>query len=145
MNSKLALTRFIFLAALLLVARGHESQAQDSQPRRGPTDYAEVITKLKSAVRHEVEQKQLPAFSISIVDGDKHVWAEGFGFQDAEKKVPATADSVYRVGSVSKLFTDIAVMQLVDEKKLDLDVPVQDICPHLLRRTHSRFPSRCGN
>ena len=125
MNSKSARTMVFFLTVLLPAARVDISLAQESQPRRGPTDFTAAISKLKSAVRHEVEQKQLPAFSISLVDGEKHVWAEGFGFQDAEKKVPATADSVYRVGSVSKLFTDIAVMQLVDEKKLDLDVPVQ--------------------
>jgi len=101
------------------------------QPPAPVTDYTAVIDKLKSAVRHEVEQKQLPAFSISLVDKDRVVWADGFGFQDAEKKVPATADSVYRVGSVSKLFTDIAVMQLVESGKLDLDAPIQNYVPDL--------------
>lgn len=101
------------------------------QPPAPATDYTTVIDKLESAIRHEVEQKQLPAFSISLVDKDRVVWAEGYGFQDAEKKVPATADSVYRVGSVSKLFTDIAVMQLVESGKLDLDAPIQKYVPDL--------------
>src|SRR6185369_3958903 len=48
----------------------------------------------------------------------------GFGFADPVKKIPATAETVYRVGSVSKLFTDIAIMQLVEQGKLDLDAPV---------------------
>ena len=97
-------------------------------------DDAAVIDKLRSAIRHEVQQKQLPAFSISLVDKDRVVWADGFGFQDAQKNVPATADTVYRVGSVSKLFTDIAVMQLVETGELDLEVPiqtyVQELKPH---------------
>ncbi|MBI1311511.1 serine hydrolase [bacterium] len=97
--------------------------------RSTAADYAPAIEKLQAAVRHEVEQKQLPAFSISLVDSDKVVWAGGFGFQDAARKVPATADTVYRVGSVSKLFTDIAVMQLVDAGQLDLDVSVQTYLP----------------
>ncbi len=92
-------------------------------------DYGPAIERLKSAVRYEVEQKELPAFSISLVDRDQVVWADGFGFQDAEKKVPVTAETVYRVGSVSKLFTDIAVLQLVEERKLDLDAPVQQFLP----------------
>lgn len=96
-----------------------------------PTDYSRVIAKLESAIRYEVEQKQLPAFSISLVDQDRVVWADGFGFQDADKKVPATAKTVYRVGSISKLFTDIAVMRLVEEGKLDLDAPIQQYLPEL--------------
>ncbi|MBX3420956.1 MAG: serine hydrolase [Pirellulaceae bacterium] len=92
-------------------------------------DYSPAIEKLKSAVRYEIEHKQLPALSISLVDQDRVVWADGFGFQDAEKKVPATADTVYRVGSVSKLFTDIAVLQLVEEGQLDLDAPIQQYLP----------------
>ena len=93
------------------------------------TATAPVVEKLRAAVRYEVEQKELPAFSISLIDRDQIVWADGFGFQDAEKKIPATAETVYRVGSVSKLFTDIAVMQLVEEGKIDLDAPVQQYLP----------------
>lgn len=97
---------------------------------RAEVDYTDAVNRLKAAVRYEVDQKQLPAFSISLVDGSRLVWAEGFGFQDAERKIPATAKSIYRVGSVSKLFTDIAVMQLVEEGLLDLDIPVQSYLPH---------------
>lgn len=92
-------------------------------------DYAPAIEKLKAAVRYEVAEKDLPAFSISMVDRDQVVWADGFGFQDAEKKSPATAETVYRVGSISKLFTDIAVVQLAEEGKLDLDAPIQNYLP----------------
>ena len=100
-----------------------------SPPAPYQGDYIDAVAKLKVAVKYEVEQKQLPAFSISIIDGSRVVWSEGFGYQDAEKKVLATKNTVYRVGSVSKLFTDIAVMQLVEQGKLDLDTPVQDYLP----------------
>jgi CubicO group peptidase (beta-lactamase class C family)/D-alanyl-D-alanine dipeptidase len=93
------------------------------------TKYMQAIEKLKAAVEYEVERKELPAFSISLVDDDRIVWADGFGFQDAEKKQPATARTVYRVGSISKLFTDIAVMQLVEAGELDLDKPIQEYLP----------------
>jgi CubicO group peptidase (beta-lactamase class C family)/D-alanyl-D-alanine dipeptidase len=129
MNKKLVLKSFLIVAAFLQAACAQELCAQESRSRSGQTDYALVIGKLKSAIQHEVEQKQIPAFSISLVNGPKQVWAEGFGFQDASRKVPATADTVYRVGSVSKLFTDIAVMQLVDAGRLDLDKPVETYLP----------------
>ncbi len=70
------------------------------------SDYSAAIEKLSIAIRHEVESKQLPAFSIALIENDKTVWSAGFGHQDADKKIPATPDTDYRVGSVSKLFTD---------------------------------------
>ena len=49
------------------------------------------------------------ALSIALVDDQKVVWARGYGFQDPKRKTPATARTVYRVGSVSKLFPDLAL------------------------------------
>ncbi len=92
-------------------------------------DYTSAIERLSDAIEHEVQSKQLPAFSIALVDDDTTVWSAGFGHQDSEKTVPATADTVYRVGSVSKLFTDIAVMQLVESEQVNLDAPVQNCLP----------------
>ncbi len=100
-----------------------------TQPPESSTDYREAIEKLKVAIEYEVEQKHLPAFSISLVDNNQVVWSSGFGYQDAEQKTQATAETVYRVGSVSKLFTDIALLQLVDDGKLDLDANVQSYLP----------------
>lgn len=104
------------------------------------TDYTSAIEKLTRAIRYEVEQKQLPALSIALVDGDRTVWAEGFGFQDVNKKVPATAVTVYRVGSISKLFTDIAVMQLVEQEKVELDLPVTQYVPEFTPRSPYETP-----
>ena len=94
------------------------------------TDYSVAIDRLEKAVKYEVQNKGLPALSIALVDEDKMVWSQGFGFQDAKKEAPATADTIYRVGSVSKLFTDVAMMQLVDQGRLDLDAPVQTYLPN---------------
>ncbi|MCA9173890.1 MAG: serine hydrolase [Planctomycetales bacterium] len=98
-------------------------------PAKPKPDYTTVKQKLKQAIQHEVAAKDLPAFSISLVDGGQTIWSEGFGFEDADRKRPATADTIYRVGSVSKLLTDIAVMQLVERGELKLDEPVSNILP----------------
>ncbi len=132
----------VLCLAVLFFAKGITAMADDrpSAQAAAAPDYAFVIDKLKSAIRYEVEQKRLPAFSISLVDDDQVIWAEGFGFQDANRQVPATAETVYRVGSVSKLFTDIAVMQLVEERKLDLDAPVQKYLPEFQPRNPFGIP-----
>ncbi|MCZ6795640.1 MAG: serine hydrolase [Planctomycetota bacterium] len=91
----------------------------------GPRDdYASVAEELRGLIRREIADKGIPALSIALVDGDDIVWAEGFGYADPDRKTPATAATVYRVGSVSKLFTDLAVMQLVERGEIDLDAPV---------------------
>jgi CubicO group peptidase (beta-lactamase class C family)/D-alanyl-D-alanine dipeptidase len=108
--------------AVLLLAAGAPAQERSNIPARA--DYANVAAELRSSIQKEMDEKQLPAFSIALVDRDQIVWAEGFGYQDPEHKIPATAHTIYRVGSVSKLFTDIAIMQLVEAGKIDLDAPV---------------------
>ena len=98
--------------------------AGDVQPH---ADYSEVVSQLRAMIEREHDAKGLRALSIALVDGDEVVWATGFGEQSPG--VPASAETVYRVGSVSKMFTDIAIMQLVERGEIDLDVPVQTYVP----------------
>ena len=96
--------------------------------------YAPVVTALSAYVEAEMQDKRIPGLSLALVAGNEIVWARGFGAADPERGTPATADTVYRVGSVSKLFTDIAVMQLVERGELDLDAPIQTYLPELAPR-----------
>ncbi len=66
----------------------------------------------------------IPGISISIGTKDKILWAEGFGLADIENQVPVTVISKFRIGSVSKSLTCLAVGKLVEEGKLDIDAPI---------------------
>ncbi len=116
--------KLILLLALALPAR-----VLAQAPEAPSKHYEAAIAAVDAFVAREVAEKKLPALSIALVDDQTIVWSKGYGFADAEKKTPATADTVYRVGSVSKLFTDIAVMQLVERGKIDLDAPVKKYLP----------------
>src|SRR5215203_3152221 len=91
--------------------------------------YAAAAAMLERFIAHEMADKGLPALSIALVEDQRVVWARGFGFSNPRDSVRATARTVHRVGSVSKLFTDIAVMQLVERGTLDLDAPVTRYLP----------------
>ncbi len=118
---------FALCALLLLLVLPNAVRAQ---PKTDPPKaYEPAVKALDQFIAREVDDKRLPALSIALVDDQKVIWARGYGFADAAKKKPATADTVYRVGSVSKLFTDLAVMQLVEQGKLDLDAPVTKYLP----------------
>ena len=84
--------------------------------------YELIVEKLEDAIAYEIERKDLNAISIALVNDQTIVWAQGFGYEDPNNLIPADANTVYRVGSVSKLFTDMAIMQRVEKKELDLDV-----------------------
>lgn len=100
-----------------------------------PVDYAPAIARLDSLVARVVADKRLPGLSIALVDDQRTVWSRGYGHERANPATPATSATVHRVGSVSKLFTDIAVMQLVERGVLDLDAPVSRYVGNILPAT----------
>jgi CubicO group peptidase (beta-lactamase class C family)/D-alanyl-D-alanine dipeptidase len=117
----------IFLSGV--VVRPSPTVSQSERNIAVQSNYASVAEELSKFIQHEMRDKQLPAFSIALVDDQQTVWAQGFGYTDPDKKIPATAETVYRIGSVSKLFTDIGVMQLVEQGQLNLDAPIQTYLP----------------
>jgi CubicO group peptidase (beta-lactamase class C family)/D-alanyl-D-alanine dipeptidase len=93
-----------------------------------------VVERLTAAIQHELVAKRLPALSMALVDGDRVVWQAGFGLARPTEKRAADEHTVYRVGSVSKLFADIAAMQLVEQGKLGLDEPLTTYLPEFQPR-----------
>lgn len=114
----------IFLFVLLF---GCQSQRADIPAR---ADYTSVTKALERVITREMEDKQFSAVSIALVDDQEIVWAKGFGMADPDKKTVATAETVYRIASLSKLFTDMSVMQLAEGGKIDIDAPITDYLPN---------------
>lgn len=119
------------LSALLAAWPAAAGAQQPARPDsvRADSAHAAIAAYLERFITSEMRDKSLPALSIALVDGHRIVWARGFGDADSVHHVPATAETVYRVGSVSKLFTDIGIMQLVEQQRVDLDAPVSRYLP----------------
>lgn len=73
----------------------------------------------------------IPGASVAIVENGQVVLAKGYGFADVAGKVPATADTPFRAGSISKGLTSIAVRTLVEQHRLDLNAPVAMLLPEV--------------
>ena len=101
---------------------------------RATGDYRQVAETMTDAIEYEIEDKDLNAISIVLVKDQEIVWADGFGFEDHDRAIEADANTVYRVGSVSKLFTDIGIMQLVEKGEVSLDAPITDYLPEFTPR-----------
>lgn len=91
--------------------------------------YRDVVELMDGFIRHEMADKNLPGVSIALVDDQKIVWQQTYNRNDSQTKAALSSNTVFRVGSVSKLFTDIAIMQLVERGELDLDAPVTRYLP----------------
>jgi CubicO group peptidase (beta-lactamase class C family) len=79
----------------------------------------------------ERQRRGVSGMSVSVVYDQSLLWSKGFGVADVETGEPATSTTLYRVGSITKLFTDTMMMQLRDEGKLNLDDPLQTYIPEL--------------
>jgi CubicO group peptidase (beta-lactamase class C family) len=101
-------------------------------------DYRYLKTYLTWLIEQEMSKQDVEGLSIAVVDDQQVVWSQGFGYADQANQVAATPETVYRVGSISKLFTDTLVMQLAEQGKLDIDQPLQTYLPNFAIKT--RFP-----
>jgi CubicO group peptidase (beta-lactamase class C family) len=73
--------------------------------------------------------RQVPALSAAVVQGDRVVWSKGYGTLDSEHGIPATAQTLYSICSISKLFTSVALMQLWEAGRVRLDEAVTTYLP----------------
>jgi D-alanyl-D-alanine carboxypeptidase len=80
-------------------------------------------------IEGQIAYRGLPGIAVGVVSDQELVWSKGFGFADIKAKLPMTATTKFRMGSNSKLFTAIAIMQLREEGKLGLDDPVVKYLP----------------
>lgn len=71
----------------------------------------------------------VPGIGAAVVLDGEPVWPAGFGMADLENSSPATSSTLFRLGSISKPITAVAILQLNERGKLDLDAPVQKYCP----------------
>lgn len=90
---------------------------------------AENRSKIENAVSRFMESSKAPGISAAVVQNGEFVWSGGFGMADLESSVPATSQTLYRIGSISKSITATAALALWERGKLDLDSPVQKYCP----------------
>jgi CubicO group peptidase (beta-lactamase class C family) len=128
----------LILFALLICSRLLPSPssvvAKGSTPNvGGPGEYAHKLRIYEEFVRQEMERERIPGITIGFVkDGD--MWVKGFGYADLENRVPAKMDSSYRLASLTKSMTAVAVLQLAEKGKIILDAEVQTYVPYFPKK-----------
>jgi CubicO group peptidase (beta-lactamase class C family) len=111
-------------------AQAVKAEAQAAAPAPAapplrPLDPSDVEAFLDGLVPLQIETNDIAGVTIAIVKDGKVVFAKGYGYADVKAKTPVSAETtLFRVGSITKLATWTAVMQLVEKGKLNLDTDV---------------------
>lgn len=108
--------RFALIASLI----ASTASAQDTRA---------LVRYVDSVANAAVAERRTAGVSVAIVSKGKTVLAKGYGFADLENDVPATAETVYRIGSITKQFTAAGIMRLMEQGKLSLDDTLQKFLP----------------
>lgn len=93
-------------------------------PAKG--DYQYLKDYLSWSIADKLKQHKVRGLSIAVVDDQKIVWAKGFGLADEANHLPASSQTVYRIGSLSKVITATEIMRLHQSGKINIDHPVSD-------------------
>jgi len=112
--------RTVFLVASLLLFAAN-LLAQAISPA--------VVQQIDTLIEHARTADQLPAVSVAVALNGKVIFKKAYGFADLENNVPATPESLFRTASVAKPMTAVGALELAEQGKLDLDVPIQKYCP----------------
>lgn len=118
-----------FVAPQALLALQANTIARPAAVRVAPSRYVDAIEAGRVLLDSLRMASGIPGLSIAVGIGEDVVWAEGFGRADLENEVAVTPLTKFRIGSVSKSVSSIAVGRLVESGSLDLDVPVQTYVP----------------
>jgi len=92
----------------------------------------QVKTWIEGNVPAMMRDAKMPGFAIAVVQDGTTIYAEGFGARDPAKGLPATPDTLFGIGSITKSFVAISILQLAEQGKLSLDDPVSEHIPFKL-------------
>ena len=131
--------RKILQALMIVMAAAYFISGCTTAPQKPdklvPGNYDYVKAYISWLAPKEMKKNKVVGLSIAIINDQQTVWTRGFGYADLKNKQPATPETVYRIGSISKLFTVTATMQLAEQGRVDIDRPLQDYLPEFLIKT----------
>ena len=122
---------------LLLISCGGDLGDGPIYPGDKP-DYSAAITQVSDYIERRMQKDAIPGLAVALVDGGDLVWAEGFGYADLGGNIKTTPQTIFEIGSLSKVIAAGAVMRLKEQGVVDLDRPATEFFPEL--QINQSFP-----
>jgi len=102
---------------------------QESKQREGVGFSSERLARLRTFFQGEFDKGAIPGAVLLVARDGKTVFLQAIGYQDREKRIPMERDAIFRIASMTKPITSVAVMMLAEEGKIDLLAPVSQYLP----------------
>ncbi len=98
-----------------------------------PTAAAQTLntSDIDTLIKSQMQRYAIPGVGLALVKDGKVVYTQGYGVRDIKTNTPVNTETLFAIGSVSKSFTSLAIMQQVNAGKINLDTPVQTYLPNL--------------
>jgi CubicO group peptidase (beta-lactamase class C family) len=116
--------RFIQLLCLFFSLSYFSLIAQDET-----IEFQKAYQRIDTFVRQYMEENNVPGMAMAITSKKRLLKDSYYGFEDIKTRKPVTSETLFQIGSVTKSFTAMALMQLKDEGKFDPHVPVKNYIP----------------
>lgn len=110
-------------------------QICNAQIKSQTSDVSSLIEKYRLILYDEMKKNNIVGLSLAVVDNDSIIWSEGFGSYDTIKNIKVSDETPFLIGSLTKLFTGIAVMQLQEKGLLNIDSPYVKYVPEFKMKT----------
>jgi CubicO group peptidase (beta-lactamase class C family) len=120
----------VLLLVLTAFLQTVASPSQSLEEKYGPR-----LAAFEALARKEMEAAHTTGLAIALRIGDQ-IWARAYGFADVENRAPLKTDASFRLASVTKPMTAVAIVQLADAGKIDLDAEIQTYVPYFPRKNH---------
>lgn len=98
------------------------------------------IPQIDTLVAAELARRPVGSVTAGVISGKQLIWSKSYGEADMEKKIAADTDTIYRIGSITKMFTALMLEQLVEAGKINLSDPVEKYFPQV-NTVMGRFPN----
>lgn len=107
------------LVAALGLTLALGASAGHAWAQQTPPQFADA----RALIERAMQEDSLPSVTVAVAQDGRVLWAQGFGYADLERRIPATPETMYSLASISKPITATALMRLVDAGRIDLDRP----------------------
>ena len=135
--------RFVVVNGTVVLSEGEFTGKRPGRVLRGPGydenksphgivsgQAVDTLAHIDELMQHLIRHHRIPGASLAISDQGRLVFARGYGYADVGSHDPVRPGSLFRIASISKPITAVAIMRLVDQQKLSLDDKVFEILPH---------------
>jgi len=99
-------------------------------------DYEKAIQKARFLIEHHKQQTQIPGAQVAIWVKDSLIWSESFGVSDLENGLSVNPQTQFRIASVSKSLTSLALAKMMQDKQIDIDKPIRTYLPEFPQKAY---------